>query len=96
MFTDYFGYTSGVSDGRYEAFTFGRTRTIHLDSESVLIEPAAAAEWKAKTERPAESPQLSAAEDTDTDSGAPAKPSEKLRNRQTRDSPNQKAVLRHC
>ena len=50
MFTDYFGYASGVSDGRYEGSTFGRTRTIHLDSESVLIEPAAATEWKAKTD----------------------------------------------
>lgn len=75
--TDYFGYASSVSDGRYEGFTFGRPATIHLDSESVLIEPAAATEWKAKTERPAESAQPSNAEDTDADSSAQATASEK-------------------
>ena len=49
---DYFGYASSVNDQRYEGFVFGRSGALHLDSESVLIDPEAASSWQAQTTAP--------------------------------------------
>ena len=50
--TDFFGCATVVSGDKYEGFIFGRAGAIHLDAESVLIETAAAADWKARSKAP--------------------------------------------
>ena len=54
--TDFFGYASALDGDQYEGFAFGRTASIHLDTESVLIEPQAASEWhtRVKAQKPAD------------------------------------------
>lgn len=68
--TDYFGYASSVNDDRYEGFAFGRSAALHLDSEAVLIEPQAAAEWQAQTAAPP-THRSDAEEAPQTDQGEP-------------------------
>jgi predicted AAA+ superfamily ATPase len=44
--TDFFGYATAVNNQKYEGFVFGRSVTVHLDAESVLIEPGVALAWQ--------------------------------------------------
>ncbi|MHB8696017.1 MAG: hypothetical protein ACYDHH_32795, partial [Solirubrobacteraceae bacterium] len=46
---DYFGYATGVADGRYVGLSFGTSASaIYLDAESVLVKPELAAEQAAQ------------------------------------------------
>ena len=80
--TDYFGYASSVNDNRYEAFVFGRSGAIHLDAESVLIEPARAAKWRQQSEEPSHvpsggertRPEMDPSSDPDADPSQPESP----------------------
>ena len=76
--TDYFGYASSVNDNRYEGFVFGRSGPVHLDAESVLIEPAKAAEWRQQWEEPAHAPSAGkhAPPETDPSIDPQAEPSQ--------------------
>ena len=51
---DYFGFASGKEEDRYLGFVFGQNAVVNLDETALFIEREAAAEYKARTERPSE------------------------------------------
>ncbi len=55
--SDFFGFAQGKEGDRYVGFTFGQQAPVFLDSSLLLIEPAAAAEYKSATELPKIAPQ---------------------------------------
>lgn len=51
--TDFFAFASGIRDDRFEGFAFGKSSTVFLDENSVLISRDAALRYQAKLEQEA-------------------------------------------
>lgn len=55
---DYFGYADSKDGDEYHGFAFGGNKSVALDTESVLIHPTTATDYKAKIEPPVAPPPI--------------------------------------
>lgn len=62
---DFFAYASGVDEGEYKGFAFGRTPVVMLDEHSVLISKEAAEAHQAKLDAEAAAAKENEADDLD-------------------------------